>query len=102
MHGTFKGKPPGGDPGGYRGPSGFRLMLLILAREAAVGFLLYATLGRDPRTNALCFAAVCAGLVILTRKHGLLKRKEATGMATECVVILCGALAFRNLLILLV
>ena len=76
-------------------------MLRILAREAAIGFLLYAILGRDPITNVISCAAVGAGLVLLTRRHGLLDRKNARGVATECVVILCGAFMFRNLLLLL-
>ena len=101
MHGTFKREPPGRDPGRHGGVPGLRLMLRILAREAAIGVLLYAILGKDPTTNAISCAAVSAGLVLLTRRHGLLDRKDARGLATECVLILCGAFMFRNLLVLL-
>ncbi len=76
-------------------------MLRVLAREAAFGIVLYATLGRDPRSNAISCLVVGAVLALLTRRHGLLDRKDAMGVATECLVILCGALVFRNLLILL-
>ena len=100
MHGTFKGEPPRRDHGGGR-RAGLALAFRILLREAAVGVLLFATLGQDARTDAISCAVVGAGLVVLTRRPGLLGRRVAMGVATEILVILCGALVFRNLLILL-
>lgn len=77
------------------------LVLRILLKEAAVGILLFFTLGRDGRADALFCAVVSAGLVLLTRSRSLLGRKDTMGMATECLVILCGAFLFCHLLILL-
>ena len=100
MHGTFKGDPPRRIPRRGRG-AGLPLVFRILLREAASGSVLFAILGEDPRINLLCCAAVWAGLVLLTRRSGLLDRRDGTGLFIECFVIFCGALVFRNLLVLL-
>ena len=100
MHGTFKGDPPRRDRGGGGG-SDLSLAFRILLREATFGSVLYATLGQDPRMNVLLCAVVWGGLALLTRWKGLLNRKDRMGLFIECLVVFCGALMFRNLLILL-
>lgn len=100
MHGTFKGElPRKGHEGG--GGATLSLVLRILLREAAVGVLLFLTLGIDGRRDAFVCAVMSAGLVLLTHSRSLLGRKDAMGLLTECVVIFCGALAVRYLLVLL-
>ena len=98
MHGTFKGGPPRRGRGPGSGP-GLRLALRLILREAAVGCVLYAVLGRDPRLNALLCSLVWIALA--TRRSGLLDRKGGFGLLTECLVVFCGGLVFRNLLLVL-
>lgn len=100
MQGTFKGEPPRTGREGGRGATS-SLVLRILLREVAVGVLLFVTLGRDGKRDAIVCAVVSAGLVLPTRSRSLLGRKDAMGMATECLVMLCGAFLFCRLLILL-
>ncbi len=70
-------------------------------REAATGCVLYEILGMDPRLNAVLCSIVVVALGLTTRKDSLLGREDGLGLATECLVIFCGALVFRDLLVLL-
>ena len=77
------------------------LAVRILLREAATGCVLYEVLGKDARLNAVLCSIVGIALALTTRKYSLLDRKDGLGLAIECLVIFCGALVFRSLLILL-
>ena len=74
---------------------------MLILREATVGCVLYAVLGRDPRLNALLCSLVWIALALATRRSGLLDRKDGFGLLTECLVVFCGGLVFRNLLLVL-
>ncbi len=98
MHGTFRGGAPRRGAGGR---SLWWLVTRILLREAAAGGLLHAVLGADRRVNLALCLAVLAGLLALTRRHGLLGRGGGLPAVTETLVVFCGALAVNDLIALL-
>ena len=98
MHGTFRGGAPRRGAG-RRSPRW--LVARILLREAAAGSLLHAVLGADRRVNLALCLAMFAALLALTRRHGLLDRRDGLGVVTESFVVFCGALAVRDLLAIL-
>ena len=77
------------------------LVARILLREAAAGSLLHALLGVDRGVNLALGLAVLGALLALTRRHGLLSHRDGLDVATEALVIFCGALAFRDLIVIL-
>ena len=71
----------------------------LLIREVAAGCVLYRTLRADPATNGVLCCLVCAALAVVTRKRPLVGRRDGFGLATGCVVISCGGLVFRSLVV---
>ncbi len=100
MHGTFNGDPPRRRPSRRSGPT-LSLVARILGREAAVGGVLYAILGRNPGLNAVVCLVVLAGLGLATRRRSLLDRADVSGLLIECLVVFSGGLLVRELLVLL-
>ena len=98
MHGTFNnGRPSGPSPSGG---GEIRLILRLLLRELAVGCILHLLLGRNAELNIIVCAVVFTALLAITNKHGLLRHRSKLGVATECIAILMGGLAFRTLLVI--
>ena len=96
MHGTFKnGRPNRPSPAGG---GEIRIILGLLLREVAVGYILYLLLGPNSEVNLVICTMVIAVLLALTNKHGLLRHRTRLDIATECFAILLGGLAFRRLL----
>ena len=100
MHGTINGRSPGRGPGSGDEPT-LRLIFRILFREAVAGLSLYVLVGQDPRSNVVAFFLVFAILLILTSRYGLLRHRTRLDVLTECLVVFMGALAFRNVLLIL-
>ncbi|MGI4764998.1 MAG: hypothetical protein ACRYGP_08025 [Janthinobacterium lividum] len=98
MHGTFKGEPPRRRPSPRSG-AGLSLVVRILGREAAVGCVLYAVVGRCPGLNAVLCLVVLVGLSLATRRDALLARRDASGLLVECLVVFSGGLLVRELLV---
>ena len=78
-----------------------RLVANVLLREVVVGSVLFAALGKDPKTNAALCLLIWTTLVLVSRRHGLSKNRTGGDLFFECGLVFAGALAFRNTLVIL-
>ena len=100
VHGNSRDRPPEPRPRSGSQPV-WALVGVILLREGTMGTLLFAAMGDDRTFNGIiCLAGLLVTMVV-THRYGLLRHRGWRDVASEGLIVFCGALACRNILIVL-
>ena len=73
----------------------------VLLREGTIGTLLFAVTGRDPVVNGLILLSGLGLTTALTLRFGVLRHRGWTDVMSESLIVFCGALGARNVLLVM-
>ena len=100
MHGHSGGRPREPRPDPELRPF-WILVGEVLLREGTIGLLLFAVMGRDPLVNGLILLSALALTMALTLRFGVLRHRGWRDALSESLIVFCGALGARNVLLVL-